>query len=365
MAIYDFNGNPLVLSNDIYIKDIKEEYPSYNDDQLLDAAISSAKNIGASSHIIWDGTDIHFSGSVTHECKGFGGIDFNGSKIYMPNYDNGVIISIVPDVSDEITLSGTVLERTKVTNDVLKNKVFSVFGNNPGLCLGTRQGFGTTQNWRPTLKTSQDGYYETGNLFLIPTSANILFSNVHQYPAVTFILRNATIVSYNSANMSTFVSCKRSNTRISDFVLEGRSQVNTYHDGVFSCASCVDIEVCHISGINPITESLTSGYFLGISCVTNAYVHDCYVGDNSHVYNTAFEQYVELGNLLQISHAIVQGALARKESRGGHSRRDFPKRDDANFLKHTLIFKDKETGKYRAEYKDVVITKYQPKERKY
>lgn len=94
------------------------------------------------------------------------------------------------------------------------------------------------------------------------------------------------------------------------------------------------------------------------------YAH-CYVGDPSHVYNTAFEQYVELGNLLQISHAIVQGALARKESRGGHTRRDFPKRDDKNFLKHTLIFKDKKTGEYRTEYKDVVITKYQPKERKY
>lgn len=101
-----------------------------------------------------------------------------------------------------------------------------------------------------------------------------------------------------------------------------------------------------------------------LEALDKEYEH-CYVGDNSHVYNTAFEQYVELGNLLQISHAIVQGALARKESRGGHSRRDFPKRDDANFLKHTLIFKDKDTGKYRAEYKDVVITKYQPKERKY
>ena len=101
-----------------------------------------------------------------------------------------------------------------------------------------------------------------------------------------------------------------------------------------------------------------------LDALDKEYEH-CYVGDNSHVYNTAFEQYVELGNLLQISHAIVQGALARKESRGGHSRRDFPKRDDVNFLKHTLIFKDKETGKYRAEYKDVVITKYQPKERKY
>ncbi len=88
-----------------------------------------------------------------------------------------------------------------------------------------------------------------------------------------------------------------------------------------------------------------------------------YVGDTSHVYNTAFEQYVELGNLLQVSHAIVQGAIARKESRGGHSRRDYPQRNDKDFLKHTLIFKD-ENG-WRTEYKDVVITKYPPKERKY
>ncbi|RHM54874.1 FAD-binding protein [Mitsuokella sp. AF33-22] len=88
-----------------------------------------------------------------------------------------------------------------------------------------------------------------------------------------------------------------------------------------------------------------------------------YVGDTSHVYNTAFEQYVELGNLLQVSHAIVQGAIARKESRGGHSRRDYPQRNDKDFFKHTLIFKD-ENG-WRTEYKDVVITKYPPKERKY
>lgn len=88
-----------------------------------------------------------------------------------------------------------------------------------------------------------------------------------------------------------------------------------------------------------------------------------YVGDTSHVYNTAFEQYVELGNLLQVSHAIVQGAIARKESRGGHSRRDYPQRNDKDFLKHTLIFKD-ENG-WHTEYKDVVITKYPPKERKY
>ena len=99
-----------------------------------------------------------------------------------------------------------------------------------------------------------------------------------------------------------------------------------------------------------------------LSALEKEYEH-CYVGDTSHVYNTAFEQYIELGNLLQVSHSIVQGAIARKESRGGHSRRDFPQRDDQNFLKHTLIFK--KDGGYHTEYKDVVITKYQPKERKY
>ena len=91
-----------------------------------------------------------------------------------------------------------------------------------------------------------------------------------------------------------------------------------------------------------------------LTALEKEYEH-CYVGDNSHVYNTAFEQYIELGNLLQVSHSIVQGAIARKESRGGHARRDYPKRDDKNLLKHTLIFKDGDA--YRTEYKDVVITK--------
>lgn len=81
------------------------------------------------------------------------------------------------------------------------------------------------------------------------------------------------------------------------------------------------------------------------------------------MYNTAYEQYIELGNLLQISQAIVEGAIARKESRGAHTRRDFPKRDDVNFMKHTLI--SPEGDHYKIEYKDVVVTKYPPKERKY
>lgn len=90
----------------------------------------------------------------------------------------------------------------------------------------------------------------------------------------------------------------------------------------------------------------------------------CYIGDASHVYNTAFMNYIELGNLLQVCQGIIMGALARQESRGSHSRRDYPQRDDKNFLKHTLVFKEAE-NKYHVEYKDVVVTQYPPKERKY
>ena len=100
-----------------------------------------------------------------------------------------------------------------------------------------------------------------------------------------------------------------------------------------------------------------------IAALNEAY-RKCRIGDASHVYNTAFMNYIELGNLLQVCQGIIMGAIARKESRGSHSRRDYPKRDDQNFLKHTLVFQDGE-NKYHAEYKAVVLTKYPPKERKY
>jgi succinate dehydrogenase / fumarate reductase flavoprotein subunit len=64
-----------------------------------------------------------------------------------------------------------------------------------------------------------------------------------------------------------------------------------------------------------------------------------------------------------VAEVLVAGGLARKESRGSHFRRDFPTRDDANFLKHTLATYSPEGPKL--SYKPASITKYQPEERKY
>lgn len=88
-----------------------------------------------------------------------------------------------------------------------------------------------------------------------------------------------------------------------------------------------------------------------------------FIGDTSESYNMAFINYVEIGNLLKLAKAVTMGAIHRKESRGSHSRGDYPSRDDKNFLKHTLIYQDGDA--YRLEYSPVTITKYQPEERKY
>jgi succinate dehydrogenase / fumarate reductase flavoprotein subunit len=89
-----------------------------------------------------------------------------------------------------------------------------------------------------------------------------------------------------------------------------------------------------------------------------------YVQDTGKVYNTELMEAFELGFLLDCAEALVAGALARDESRGGHFREDHPLRDDEHWLKHTLAYRQ-DDGSIRLDYKDVKMGPYIPMERKY
>lgn len=80
-------------------------------------------------------------------------------------------------------------------------------------------------------------------------------------------------------------------------------------------------------------------------------------------YNSDLFNAIELEGMIDLAELITKGALNREESRGSHFRLDFPKRDDKNWLKHTIAFYSEDGP--RVSYKDVKITKYEPKERKY
>jgi succinate dehydrogenase / fumarate reductase flavoprotein subunit len=92
------------------------------------------------------------------------------------------------------------------------------------------------------------------------------------------------------------------------------------------------------------------------------------VQDKGQRYNTDLLEAVELGFLIELAEVITLGALARKESRGGHFREDYEARDDVNFMRHTMAYREQaEDGStsIRLDYKPVIETRYKPMERKY
>jgi len=87
------------------------------------------------------------------------------------------------------------------------------------------------------------------------------------------------------------------------------------------------------------------------------------IHDRGARFNTDLLEAIELGFLIDLAEVVVAGAAAREESRGGHYREDFPTRDDEKFMVHTMAYAGAEG--VRLDYKPVVVTKYQPMERKY
>jgi succinate dehydrogenase / fumarate reductase flavoprotein subunit len=87
------------------------------------------------------------------------------------------------------------------------------------------------------------------------------------------------------------------------------------------------------------------------------------IDDKGQKFNTDILETWELACLLELAEVTTESALARTESRGGHARDDYTDRDDQEWLKHTLCFK--EDGGYHLDYKPVTLGRYEPKARVY
>lgn len=107
-----------------------------------------------------------------------------------------------------------------------------------------------------------------------------------------------------------------------------------------------------------------------IHTLRNRFMHVS-VQDKGKRFNTELLEAVELGFLLDLAEVVVYSARNRKESRGGHMRDDFPKRDDENYMKHTMAYLTGDPHSSLADdhitldWKPVVMTRYEPMERKY
>jgi succinate dehydrogenase / fumarate reductase, flavoprotein subunit len=92
------------------------------------------------------------------------------------------------------------------------------------------------------------------------------------------------------------------------------------------------------------------------------------VQDKGKRFNTDLLEAIELGFLLELAEVLVTSGLARNESRGGHFREDYPNRDDVNFMRHTMAYREVDSDgqvRIRLDYKPVIETRYKPMERKY
>jgi succinate dehydrogenase / fumarate reductase flavoprotein subunit len=92
-------------------------------------------------------------------------------------------------------------------------------------------------------------------------------------------------------------------------------------------------------------------------------INNISISDKGKVFNQSLISYFELENMVLVAEAVAKGALKRKESRGSHFRSDYPKRDDENFLKHTMAYL--QNGFLEIEYSPVRLGKYPVKERVY
>lgn len=121
--------------------------------------------------------------------------------------------------------------------------------------------------------------------------------------------------------------------------------------------------VFRYAGVYRTKENLSQG--LAIIRDLKSKHSDIKLSCNSLRFNLELLNAITLKGMLDLAEIITFGALERTESRGSHSRTDYPKRDDTNWLKHTLAFYQGEGTPPKLDYKPVTITKWEPKARTY
>jgi succinate dehydrogenase flavoprotein subunit len=144
--------------------------------------------------------------------------------------------------------------------------------------------------------------------------------------------------------------------RIYDRIFRGRGDVNPYEVRK-QLTDVMDAKAYVFRNEQDLAEALKKAREL----MAGMWKH---VDDKAKEYNTNFANVMEIDSMLRTAEVVLVGALNRRESRGAHSRIDYPYRDDANFFKHTLAYFTGDDGP-KMTWHPVTITRYAPVERKY
>jgi succinate dehydrogenase / fumarate reductase flavoprotein subunit len=160
--------------------------------------------------------------------------------------------------------------------------------------------------------------------------------------------------SSNSTSASVSSQVLDEEKRIYDGIFRGSGEVNPYQ---------LRKDLTDLMDLNASVFRDEDGLKNGLSKINalkgSSWKH---VDDKAREYNTNFINVMEVDSMLRIAEVVLIGALTRQETRGAHARTDYPKRDDENFLKHTLVYYGKEP---KITWHPVTITRYVPMERKY
>ena len=181
------------------------------------------------------------------------------------------------------------------------------------------------------------------------TSECIVWGKITADEAVTYIEKESSSESF--PDHLVFAEERR----IYDGIFRGKGEVNPYEikqkltDTLTEKAYVFRNETDLVEGLKKVRE---------LKAMTWKHVDD-----KAKEYNTNFSNVMELDSMFRIAEVVLIGAINRKESRGSHARTDFPKRDDKNFLHHTLAYYDPQEPIMKTL--PVIITNYKPVERKY